>query len=423
MRAHAQEGALPGGGFAVADHRIDRLAHDYVAGGLSRRQFIKSALALGVSLTSISAFLAACANASPTAAPSAGNVATLTPSTPTPTAAADLNVVAWGGGYGKALKQYVSTPFEAAHGDKVLVQEQSQASASLAKLQAEIPSPTIDVWLTTGALPLQLAQQNGLNELTPDKIANLADVIPALNQTYQGKIYGAGIHLSVRTITVDKSRIKSVMPDYTPDMLNSWEFLWRPELKDQVSLNGFESGVGTAYIGQAMHRGASQTDEEAFFKAMKEIAPNVHVDLGASAGIGELALFQSKEIMVSSNNMNDAQELVKNNVPVDIGYPQDPLITILDYVVSVKGGPAGPDLSFDFINRLLDPTQQTPYEGAIANLPTNKKAAAPTLEGLPPITADTILAKAWSPDLDIALKNYDAWFARYNKEIIPLLGK
>jgi putative spermidine/putrescine transport system substrate-binding protein len=383
-------------------------------------------LAVGAWLTSIAVLVAACSTAGPSATPSVGttqSVGTTTAAASSPAAAADLNVIAWGGSYGDALKKYVSTPFEAAHGDKVLVQEQSQASASLAKVQAEIAAPTVDIWLTTGALPLQLAKQNGLSELTPDKIPNLADVIPALNQTFQGKIYGAGIHLSVRTITVDKSRIKSVMPDYSPDMLNSWEFLWRPELKDQISLNGFESGVGTAYIGQAMHRGASQTDEEAFFKAMKELAPNVHVDLGAASGIGELQLFQSKEIMVSSNNMNDAQELVKNNIPVDIGYPQDPLIVILDYIVAIKGGPAGPELAFDYINRILDPATQTPYEAVIANLPTNKKAAQPTLTGLPPITVDTILAKAWSPDFDLALKNYDAWFARYNKEIIPLLGK
>jgi spermidine/putrescine-binding protein len=417
----------------VSERSLDVLVEDYVGGGISRRQFIKGGLALGVSLSSLTAILAACASSAGSAAPSAtsGGAASAAPSVAAPSVAAsaaagpasDLSVIAWGGGYGKALKQYVSTPFEQAHSDKVLIQEQSQAENSRTKLQAEMSSPTIDVWLTTGALPLEFARLGGLLELTPAEVPNLADVIPALNQTLDGKIYGAGIHLGVRTITVDNKRIKSVMPDYNKDMLNSWAFLWRPELKDQISLNGFESGLGTAYIGETMHMGGSQTDEDAFFKAMKALAPNVHLDLGATSGIGELQLFQSKEIMVSSNNMTDAQELVANGISVDIGYPQDPLITILDYIVAIKGGPAGPALAFDYINRILDPTIQTPYETLLGQLPTNKNAAPPTLTGLPPISVQTVLDKAWAPDYDLALKNYDAWFARYNKEVVPLFGK
>lgn len=387
----------------MSEEYVNHLIRGYVAGTLSRRQFIVRGLALGLSLASVSAILAACAGgASPKAT--------------------ELSVIAWGGGYGDALRQFVSGPYETERGTKVLVQEQSQAAQSIAKLQAEISNPTIDVWLTTGALPLQLAKAGGLLELTPQNVPNLPDIIPALNQTLGEKVYGAGIHLAVRTITVDRDRIKDLIPDFNPEMLNSWEFLWRPELKDQVALNGFESGVGTAYIGQAMHRGASQTDEETFFKAMRDLAPNVHLDLGAASGIGQLQLFQSKEITVASNNMTDAQELAQEGIAIDVGYPQDPLITILDYVVAIKDGPAGPDAAFAYVNKILDPVVQTPYLEALGNLPTNTKAEQPELADLPPISVDTVLEKAWAPDYDLALQNYDAWFERYNTEIVPLFG-
>src|SRR5262249_54476209 len=144
-------------------------------------------------------------------------------SAPTP----DLSVLAWGGSYGDALRKFISDPFAQAHGDKVLVQEQAVAEQSAAKLKAEVGQPTIDVWLTTSSLPSDLAKLGGLWELTPDKIPNLADIVPATNQMYQGKVYAAGIHLNTKTITVDSARIKTLIPDYNISMLNDWEFIWR----------------------------------------------------------------------------------------------------------------------------------------------------------------------------------------------------
>jgi hypothetical protein len=66
-------------------------------------------------------------------------------------------------------------------------------------------------------------------------VPNITTIIPQALQNFEGKTYGAGIHLGVRTITVDNTRIKSFIPDYNPSMLKSWTFLYRPELKNQIS--------------------------------------------------------------------------------------------------------------------------------------------------------------------------------------------
>lgn len=417
----------------MSSRDVEALTEQFQLGAISRRQFVTRGLALGVSLGSLSLILQACAGAAaPSSVPASSGTApgAVAPSAAQSAAAVvpDLSVLAWGGSYGDALKKYVSDPFEQSHGDKVLMQEQSIAEQSRAKLVAEKDDPTIDIWLTTGALPTLLAKSGGLEELTADQIPNLPDVIPQTLATHEGKTYGAGIHLGVKTISVDSDRIRKLIPDYTPDMLNSWGFLWRPELKDNISLNGFPSGNGTIYVGMTMNKGASQTDEEAFFKAMRELAPNVHLEVGTVAGIGELAAFQSKEIVAAANNMVDAQELISNGLKIDVGYPQDPLVIILDYIVAIKNGPASkalgaPTLAFDYINDILNPSTMTPYDTELGQLPTNAKAALPDLKGLPPLTVDTILKKGWSPDYELALQSYDAWFERYQKEIVPLFGK
>src|SRR5215471_3437888 len=116
---------------------LDGLVRSYAGGQVSRRQFMRRGLALGLSLSSISGLLAACGQLP---IPGAG-----------PAPASDLSVLAWGGSYGDALRKFISDPFAQAHGDKVLVQEQAVAEQSLAKLKAEVGQPTIDVWLTTSS--------------------------------------------------------------------------------------------------------------------------------------------------------------------------------------------------------------------------------------------------------------------------------
>src|ERR1700682_5866319 len=126
---------------------VDRLTDRLLRGAISRRQFLGRGAALGVSATPLGAILDACGSSAAS------------------TAKKELSVLGWGGSYGDALKKWVSQPFAAANNATVTFQEQAKAADSLAKIQAQANHPTVDVWLTTGALPLLLAKSGGLQEL------------------------------------------------------------------------------------------------------------------------------------------------------------------------------------------------------------------------------------------------------------------
>lgn len=381
---------------------VDRLTDRLLRGAISRRQFLARGAALGVSATALGAILDACGSSAAS------------------TAKKDLSVLGWGGSYGDALKKWVSQPFEAANNATVTFQEQAKAADSLARIQAQASHPTVDVWLTTGALPLLLAKSGGLQELRKDVVTNLPNIVPSAVQTYQGKTYGAGIHLGAECILVDNKRIKQYIPDYNIDMLKSWTFLYRPELKNKIAVAGFSSGYGGFMIGMSKPYGGSENDEEKFFAAMKKLAPNVHT---VPAGSSYVPLFLSKEIVASQGTPPDATDLIKNGATVDIGYPLDPLEVFLDYIVAVKNGPAGGDLALKYINQILDPTVMTNYDGQLGYNSPNSKSVQPVPSGQPPLSPDDILKNGWLPDYNVAIANYDAWNQRFQEQIVPLFGK
>jgi putative spermidine/putrescine transport system substrate-binding protein len=372
-----------------------------VTNGLSRRELLHRGLGLGVSMGALGA-LSAPARAF------AGLSATKT-----------LTVLDWGGPYADALNRYVSKPFSAATHAKVTLEEQAHAFDSLAKIQAQKSHPSIDVWFTTGALPLLLAKSGGLAPLDPTSIPNLSGIFPFAIQKYQGKIYGAGIHLGAESILVDNQAIKSLIPDYNKNMLRSWKFLYRPELKDNIAIAGFDSGYGTFMIGASKPYGGSENNEEAFFAAMKQLAPNVHT---VPAGSSYVPLFLSKEIVASMGTPVDAQQLIQGGASVDVGYPLDPLVIFLDYVVVIKNGPAGPTLPQQFTNQLLDPKVMTNYDGTLGFNAPNSKSVQPVLKGFPSLATRTILRYGWIINYDTAIKNFDAWNQRFQQEIVPLFG-
>jgi putative spermidine/putrescine transport system substrate-binding protein len=367
-------------------------------GRLSRRQFFLRGLQLGCSLSALAVLLDYGHDAS---------------------AAGELNVLGWGGLYQDALTKWVSGPFESANHVKVNFQGQGFAAQSLAKIQAERAKPTIDVWLTTTAIPLVLAKAGVLQELTLDKVPNLANIVPPAIQKYKGKSYAAGIHLNATLIVVDRQRIKSLISNYNVDMLKSWEFLYRPELKNQIGIPGFQGLYGASMIGMSKPYGGSEFEEDKFFAAMRRLAPNVH--LVKTQAVGWVQPFLSKEIVACESAGTDAAAVLNAGVPVDIVAPRDPLVVGLDYIVAIKNGPAGGDIALKYINRLLQPDIMAGYCTQLGVYSANRKAVV-SPPGMPSLTPDE-LAKGWVINYDAAVAHYDAWNERFNKEIVPLFGR
>jgi spermidine/putrescine-binding protein len=387
----------------MSDREMGNLIEDYVSGRMSRGQLIMRGLALGISLTSLDAILAS------SAAASEGVID-----------ASTLNIIAWGGGYGDSLKKYVNDPFAKRYGTKIRVQEQSQAALSLPKLLARKGHPAVDVWLTTGALPYLLAKAGGLRSLTPTNVPNLRNIIPSALATYNRKTYGAGIHLSPATVVVDRSRIRSLIPNYNVSMLNSWKFLYRPELKNNISIPPFSGGYGAALVGLSKVYGGSEYNEAKFFAAMKKLAPNVHT---IPTGIDVTQQFQTQEVIAATTSPPEAQLLVKSGLSVDIGYPADPIVNILDYIVAINNNPAGAELAFKYIDFLLQPRRMTKYDGSLGVNSPNRRSVQPKLANLPPVSITQLVKRGWQINFARAVANFDSWNQRFQEEIVPLFGK
>jgi hypothetical protein len=119
--------------------------------------------------------------------------------------------------------------------------------------------------------------------------------------------------------------------------------------------------------------------------------------------------------------MVDAQQLVKNGVPVRHWLSLDPLSMNLDRVVAIKNGPAGGDWALTYINRLLDPKQFGDYAGLVGSFAPSTKAVQPTLASLPPIAVDDIIKMAGRSITTSCIDKFADWLVALQQRDRPPL--
>ncbi len=148
--------------------------------------------------------------------------------------------VAWyGGNWGEAFNACVAEPFTKATGIKV-VPEIGTSSTTLAKLQQQKGSPTIDAAWMDGGISEVAAAADVLDGLDPARIPNMANVSSDAIYKTGNTTYAVGTGFYSLGLVYNKQKVK-VVP-------TSWEDLWKPEFADAVTIPSPSNSGGVPLI-------------------------------------------------------------------------------------------------------------------------------------------------------------------------------
>jgi putative spermidine/putrescine transport system substrate-binding protein len=323
-----------------------------------------------------------------------------------------VNVQTWGGSLAESFTKNIAEPFEKETGIKVVLSYGMSVDA-IAKVRAQAANPQIDVAMMGQTEGITLSQEGLTAPLDPKEIPNLANLIPqALYKDNDGTIIYVGMYGYVFELAYRTDKIK------TPP--TSWKDLWKDEYKGEIMLP--PPSIYSAYIQVMASRihGGSETDMEPGWEALKKLAPNVGAIFNSDSEAYNL--LASGEASIAPVLMFTTIDLLKNNVPVARVSPSEGSPISWDGITLVKGSP-NPEGAKKLINFML---QKNVVEAHV-----NAAATIPAMEG---ITFTPELAKALpsSPEdrarlttLDDATiaKNKADWIARWDREIVPLIGK
>lgn len=317
-----------------------------------------------------------------------------------------------GGAYIDAVKKYVWEPFVKENNvefEFIAV----PTTTLLARLRAEKDAPTIDFVGTGEGVAVAMRAEGLFEKMDPSAVSNLKNLVPGARNAENYPPQGAAI-ANVLYYNADKVK----------DPLTSWNDMWRPEFKGRVAFPDIQNTTGLHLLLMAAKIAANDTSKtsgekainDAAWKKMKEILPNVYTIYGFQTAFDGMATLRSGETFLHMDGLVGQRTTILNqaNTPIKAmlspkeGIPNSPL---------TYGIVKGTKVPLELLNKLIDYNLRKEIQIAVAEatdfVPTHDMEYPPSLAGQLPKPSD-MLGSDWKYITD----NRPAWTDRWNKEIL-----
>ncbi|MSO93090.1 MAG: extracellular solute-binding protein [Rhodospirillales bacterium] len=316
--------------------------------------------------------------------------------------AKELVIAAWGDPYKAVWYKSIVPNFEKATGAKI-VWSDGFSSATLSKLTAQKDKPEIDLAMFDDGPYFQAVQLGLCRKLDFSKLPNAKDMIPAARDAGEtGILWGAagtGIFYHEPTFKEKK---------WAPPA--SFQDLWRPELKGQISIHNIKNSNGLFLLLSLteMSGGKIPDNMEPGWAKLKDLAPRV----ATFDQYGETPTLVQQGVTVIGVWSNDrAWNLAAvGGVPIKFVFAKEGLFAFREAACIPNGRPDDRfALAHTFINMMMSKEQQE----------INAKEAGfiPFHTGVTGIVTAEETARIKFPNWDAINKNRAAWTERWNKEI------
>lgn len=315
-----------------------------------------------------------------------------------------LTVMAVGGTWGAAIKEYIGDPFSRKHGIEVAYDQRPNAQ-QIAALQAMRGRPTIET-VELGSTRLGHAISLGLlAPINPKNAPNFAAVDPAYKNPYYADRYNAAWALTFNTKEVDKA---------TADA-QGWSLLLDRRLKGRVAIPkfGWMGEMWMHAVNLALGGGYERFDPviELCRKVIRE-----NDGLVMESNDHGMKLFTSGEIVAAPFWVGRTYMLQDQGVSVDFSYPKGWVPYGSGFVV-VKGT-GNEEWAERFIDVSLSPEVQVQVARKFSYTPTNTQAI-PLVKDLPRLSIDkTSMDKAQRLDYEKMYQFSDRYLERVNREVV-----
>lgn len=257
------------------------------------------------------------------------------------------------------LKETVFEPFAKEHGVEIVL-EVGNNSERLTKMKNN-PNSNIDITYLAESFAEQGIEAGIFEKIDYSKVPNAKNINEKAKSTVE-RGYGPAYTLNSIGIVVDPSAGIEI---------NSWEDLWKPELKNKIAIPDITTTNGPAIVDIAATKAGVdiKSDKgEAAFKELEALKPNVVKTYSKSSDLANM--FSSGEIVaaVASDFAYDtiakAKPGVKNIVPESGTY--------LNFnTININKNSKNKELAYEFINYALSPEVQEKTAKALKEAPVN----------------------------------------------------
>ena len=257
------------------------------------------------------------------------------------------------------LKKEIFEPFAEEHGVEVVL-EVGNNSDRLTKMKNN-PNSNIDITYLAESFSEQGIEAGIFEKLDYSKIPNAQKINEKAKYTVENG-YGPAYTLNSIGIVVDPtSNIE----------INSWEDLWKPELKGKIAIPDITTTNGAAVVDIAATKaGVDITEDngEAAFKELEKLKPNVVKTYSKSSDLANM--FSSGEI-VAAIASDFAFETIQKAKPEVINVIPESGTYLNFNTININANSKNKDLACEFINYVLSDEVQERTAKALNDAPIN----------------------------------------------------
>ncbi len=238
-----------------------------------------------------------------------------------------LHVAWYGGNWGEAFDACVAQPFTKATGIPV-VAEVGTSTVTLAKLQQQKGSPTIDVAYMDGGIS-ELAEAAGvLDSIDAKDIPNVANLVPEGVYRHDGATFAVSSGYYSFGLVYNTLKVKKAP--------TSWSDLWDPEFEDAVAVPSPSNSSGVPFV-LFLHKiwSPNSDDLAPTFKRLRELKAALFFD---SSGAASNA-YQSGEAVMGAHFSVGAWDLTDKGLPFAFVVPKEGVWATDARLHLVKGTP------------------------------------------------------------------------------------
>jgi putative spermidine/putrescine transport system substrate-binding protein len=315
-----------------------------------------------------------------------------------------LVVSTWGYNEDK-FRTNVFGPFEKENNCKIVL-EVGNNSERLNKLKM-MRNSSVDVITLAESFALDGAKAGIFEKIDPKKIPNLKYLYEvAKNPVKQG--YGPAYTMNRTGIIYDSKAITKP--------IKSWVDLWRPDLKQKITIPDLTITSGPAMVAAGAVKGGtdlSKNDALAFQKLIA-LKPNVVKIYTKSSDLNNM--FIQKEVVVGVG-LDFAFPKIKEAIPSAVFVdPKEGSIANRNTINIVKGS-KNTDLAYKLINWWL--SEKVQKQNALDKLdsPVNKKVVLTEQEAVGLTYGAKIFKKMRTLDFDYINGAMPKWLQRWNEEV------
>lgn len=315
-----------------------------------------------------------------------------------------FTVMALGGSWGAAIKEYIGVPFGKTHGLQMTYDERANAQ-QLAALQAMRANPSVHV-VELGSTRMGQAIALGLvSPIDPAKAPNYAAVDPKYKNPYYADRYNAAWALTINTKRIDPARA----------LAEGWNIMLDPKLKGRVALPKF------GWMGEMWMHAANLTLGGSYdnFDPMVAFGRKAVRENGAlvmESNDQGLKLFTNDEIWAAPFWVGRTFAMIDQGAPLASIYCQG--WTAYGSGFMVVKGTGAEDLATKFVDLSLSPEVQVPIARKFSYSPTNT-LAMPMVSDVPRLQIGAAdMARVQALDYEKMYLLSDKYLERVNQEVL-----